>query len=203
MKTKILAACCLLAVNATALAADKDDKAMAKPVAADAKAGEARMAGPMSRKVTKEDKKGIDAMYKSIEESMKKGDVNGFADNVDFPVMMVTDNQAGEFMSKSVDREAFVKMMNESMSHMPKDAKMSGKHSAHFLSDTLAAVDEDASMSMGKMKGSWKGAALAVQKDGKWKLKMMAEAGWGDTMKEGASGSAAQPSSQPAAPMHQ
>jgi hypothetical protein len=198
MKTKLLAACCLLAINATALAADKDDKAMGKPAA------DARMAGPMSRKVTKEDKKGIDAMYKSIEESMKKGDVNGFADNVDFPVMMVTDNQAGQFMSTSVDREGFVKMMGESMSHMPKDMKMGGKHSARFLSDSLAAVDEDQTASMGKMKGAWKSESLVVLKDGKWKMKMMAEAGWGDTMKEHAAASdpAAPPAAQPAVPVH-
>lgn len=191
MKTKLLVACCAFALSAPALAADKADKTD-QAAAADAKAGGAqRMAGPMSRKVTKEDKKGIDAMFKSIDDAMKKGDVNGFADNVDFPVMMVTDNQAGQFMSKSVDREEFVKMMGESMSHMPKDMKMSGKHTAHFLSDSLAAIDETMSASMGKTKGNWNGASLAVLKDGKWKMKMMAEAGWGDTMKDNA-----QPSSQ-------
>jgi hypothetical protein len=197
MKTKLLAACCLLAINATALAADNHDQGMA---------------GPMSRQVTKQDKKGVDAMYKSIEASMKKGDVNGWADNIDFPVMMVTDNRAGQFMTTSVDREAFVKMMGDMMSHRPKDMKMAGKHSARFLSDTLAAVDEDQTMSMGKMKGAWKSESLVVLKDGKWKMKMMAEAGWGDTMKDApaASGTAmgagtptAQPATQPAAvPVH-
>ena len=39
--------------------------------------------GPMSRKVTKEDKKGVDELYKAIEDGMKKGDVNAMADLVD------------------------------------------------------------------------------------------------------------------------
>jgi ketosteroid isomerase-like protein len=136
--------------------------------------------GPLSRKVTREDKKGIDALYKATEDAWKKGDVNALADMVDFPVIMLSDDSKGEVKHFAATREQWMGMMQQFVQGMPKDAQMKHKQTAYFLSDDLAVAIEDHSMSMGKVKGSWKAMSVLTLRDGKWKFKEMAEAGWGD-----------------------
>jgi hypothetical protein len=152
-----------------------------KPAAAPTAAGAPDMSkvGPLSRKVTKEDKKGVDELYKSVEEAMKKQDVNAYADLVDFPVIMLSDDSKGQVQHFVMAREPFIEMMKGFMTQPPpKDMKH--KHTAHFLSDDLAVAIEEMSGTMGKVKGKWKAMSVLTLKDGKWKFKEMAEAGWGD-----------------------
>jgi hypothetical protein len=136
--------------------------------------------GPLSRPVTKEDKKGIDATYKAMLEAWKSGDVNAAAELVDFPVIMLSDDSTGAPKHFSATREQWVAMMKPMAENMPKDVKMSHKHSAHFLSDTLAVAIEENGMQHGKVKGKWKSLSVLTLRDGRWKFKEMAESGWGD-----------------------
>jgi hypothetical protein len=158
----------------------------AKPADTMAKPADAAMANPMAQwkapKVTKEDKKGVDDMYKAMEENMKKGDVEASAAMIDFPVLMVTDSSAGATMADMYDRAKWVATMKPAMENMPKDAKWTNKHKAEFLSDNLASVIEEHTMTMGKVKSTWKSHSLLVKKDGKWMQKSMTEGGWGDMM---------------------
>jgi hypothetical protein len=189
----ITKASCFMAVVAMSAPAFAADKAPAAPTPAAAPAAAAPAAtsplpgmpdmsrvGPMSRPVTKPDKKGVEALFKASEEAWKKGDVNAAADLVDFPVIMLSDDSKGVAKSFYATREQWVGMMTPAMSSMPKDAKMSAKHTPTFLSDTLVVSIEDNSYSAGKMKGKWKSFCVLNLKDGKWKFKEMSEAGWGD-----------------------
>jgi|GEM_PF-1769438 len=135
--------------------------------------------GPMSRKVTKEDKKGVSDAYKAWDEAWKKGDVNALADLVEFPLLMMSDNSKGEEKHFEATREQFVGMM-QGMVNMPKDLKMTDKHTPTFLSDSLVVAIGNMTMTMGKVKGSWHGFDVLTLKDGKWKFRQIAEAGWGD-----------------------
>jgi len=186
--TAILGTVILALAAAPALA---DDKGMAP---AGAPPDMTKM-GPMSRPVTKEDKKGIDELYKKMDEAWKKGDVEALAQNVDFPVIMLSDDSTGAVKHFEATRDQWVGMM-KTFANMPKDMKMVHKHAATFLSDTLAVVIEDTQMTMGKMKGKWKGLAVVTLKDGAWKFKQMAEAGWGD-MKPPTTAAAAAPPPAP------
>jgi hypothetical protein len=156
----------------------------AEPAAAAPPAGAPDMSkvGPMSRPVTKEkeDKKGVDDLYKAMEDAWKKGDVAALAENVDFPVIMLSDDSAGKAVHFAATRDQWIDMMKGFVANMPKDVKMTNKHTAHFLSDDLGVVVEETSMAMGKVKGKWKGFSVVTNKDGKWKVKEMSEAGWGD-----------------------
>jgi hypothetical protein len=174
--------CCCVVALAFAGPASAEDKPAA-PAAAAPAAGAPDMSkmGPMSRPVKKEDKKGVDELYKAMDEHMKKGDAEAAADLVDFPVIMLSDDSTGAAKYFSATRDQWVAMMKPFVTNMPKDLKMTHfKHSATFLSDTLAVVVEENGMSMGKTKGKWKSASIVTLKDGKWKFKEMAEAGWGD-----------------------
>jgi uncharacterized protein (TIGR02246 family) len=151
-----------------------------KPATAPA-AGQPDMSkmGPLSRKVTKEDKKGVDELYKAVEDAMKKQDVNAYADLFDFPVIMLSDDSKGQVQHFEASREQFVNLMKGFMTQPPpKDMKH--KHTANFLSDDLAVAIEEMSGTMGTMKGKWKAMSVLTLKDGKWKFKQIAEAGWGD-----------------------
>jgi len=183
--TKTICGLAILAFGATAHAADKAAAVPAPAAAAPAEAAPAGMPdmskmGPMSRPVTKQDKKGIDALYKAFEDAMKKGDVNAAADLVDFPVIMLSDDSKGVSKHFNATREQWIGIFAPFAANMPKDMKMSGKHTPTFLSDTLAVSVEQNSMSAGKMKGKWAGMSVVTLVDGKWKFKEMAEAGWGD-----------------------
>lgn len=197
--TKTICVMVALAFGAPAFAADNKAPAAAPagapagapppaatPPAAGAPAGapsgmpDMTKQGPMSRPVTKQDKKGIDDLYKAFEEAMKKGDVNAAADLVDFPVIMLSDDAKGAVKHFNSTREQWTAMFAPFMQNMPKDMKMSNKHTATFLSDTLAVSVETNSMTMGKTKGKWNSASFVTLVDGKWKFKQMAEAGWGD-----------------------
>jgi hypothetical protein len=176
MKTITLCSLLVLGLSSVALG---DDKAAPPPPPPPGMPDMTKV-GPMSRKVTKEDKKGVDELFKAAEEGWKKGDVNALADLVDFPVIMLSDDSKGEVKHFAATRDQWVGMMQSMVTGMPKDMKMKSKHSAHFLSDDLAVAIEEISMTMGKVKGSWKSMSVLTLRDGKWKFKEMAEAGWGD-----------------------
>jgi hypothetical protein len=197
MKKTTIMGLAILALAATAQAADKPaaPAAPAAPAPGAAPGGMPDMTkmGPWSRPVTKQDKKGIDDLYKAFEDAMMKGDVNAAADLVDFPVIMMSDDSKGAVKSFNASREQWVGIFTPFATNRPKDMKMTGKHTPTFLSDTLAVAIEQNSMTAGKMKGKWNAMAVLTQIDGKWKFKQMAEAGWGDMPAPTAAASAAAP----------
>jgi hypothetical protein len=196
--TKTICGLAILVFAATAQAADKAPAPAAAPsAAAPAAMPDMSKVGPMSRAVTKADKKGVDDLYKAFEDAMKKGDVNAAADLVDFPVIMLSDDSKGVEKHFNATREQWIAIFTPFAANMPKDMKMSSKHTPTFLSDTLAVSIEQTSMAGGKMKGKWAAASFLTSIDGKWKFKEMAEAGWGDMA---APGPAAAPGKAAAAP---
>jgi len=170
LKTSLVIA--LLSFSTAALATDAPD--MSKM-------------GPWTRPVKMKDEKGIDALYKSAEEAIKKQDVEGSAALHDFPVIMVTDNSKGEVSAAPWTKEMFVNEMTPMFAApMPKEMKHECKRQVHFLSETLAVVVENHKQTMGKQSSSWVASSTVVNKDGKWLFKSAAEAGWGGDMKTAA-----------------
>ncbi|HTE20682.1 MAG TPA: nuclear transport factor 2 family protein [Armatimonadota bacterium] len=137
--------------------------------------------GPGARKPTNEaqTKKEIEAQFKQLEEAEKKGDWEAMNNAVDFPVFMVTDDLKGVPEAKQYSREEYIAMMKPMMENMPKDMKMTHKRSITVLSDSLANLVDDFTMTMGKQKISGRNVMLLVKRDGQWKMKTMVEAGWG------------------------
>lgn len=152
--------------------------------------------GPAMRKPTNEGqtKKEIEALYKKVEEAEKSGDMEAMFSGIDFPVYMVTDDMKGVPEAKEFNREQYTAMMKPFMENMPKDMKMTHKRSITVLSDSLANVVDDFSMTMGKKKITGRNVSLLVKRDGQWKWKTMVEAGWGGmTPPQGAGGSGTMP----------
>jgi hypothetical protein len=137
------------------------------------------------RKVTHEDKKGIEAMLTKIDNAWKTGDVAATAAMVDFPVYMVTDDSKGTVYTESWTKDMYMTNMTQAMKGMPdmKDMKVKHNRKYDFLTDDMAMVYDNASMTMGKQTINTRSASLVIQKDGKWMIKSMMEGGWGDSMK--------------------
>jgi hypothetical protein len=139
--------------------------------------------GPATRKPKNEaaDKKAIQAAIKASMDAMEKGNAEAAADAVDFPVLMVTDSPTtGEASSMEMTRDQWVAMMKPFMQPMPKDVKFTSKDNITVLTDSLAQVVSEYSMTMGGHKMGWKSSELFVRKNGKWLIKTMTEGGWGD-----------------------
>jgi len=174
--------------------------APAQPAAAPAQGAGMNMdwtkMGPMARKPTneKQTKKEIEDTYKKIEEAEKAGNMEAMFAAVDFPVYMATDDMKGMPEAKLYNREEYVAMMKPFMENMPKDMKTTHKRSITVLSDSLANVVDDFTITTGKQKITGRNVSLLVKRDGQWKWKMMTEAGWGGMQPpQGAGGSGQMP----------
>ena len=183
MNLSILIAAVLLAVPADKPAGKPADKPADKPAAAAPAAPGMDMSkvGPASRKPKDEKvvKKDIDAFLKAQDETAKKHDQEAMLAAIDFPVYMVSDDAKGVVTAKAYTKEEYVAMMKPFFESMPKDMQVTHKYAVTILSDAMAEVLDDATMTVGKTKSVGKSASLIVKKDGKWMWKVMAEAGWG------------------------
>jgi len=136
--------------------------------------------GPLSRKVTKEDKQGIEALFKAADEAWKKGDMKALTPLYDFPIYMGTDTASGVYQGGEWSQEQFVTIIGEMLKTQPKDVTFSEKYTPHFLSDSLAVVIVDTTATQGgKSLGAYKSAVIAIKKDGQWRFKSGLEAGHG------------------------
>ena len=138
--------------------------------------------GPLSRKVTIEDRQGVEALFKAADAAWKKSDMNALTALYDFPIYMGTDNAKGVFDGGEWSQERFVSIMGGMMKDQPKDVTYNEKYTPHFLSDSLAVVIINTTVTQGgKNLGSHKSVATVIKKNGEWRFKSGLEAGHGQS----------------------
>ena len=185
MKRSLAAALALCCLAAPALAEEK--KKAAVPSAEPA----AGAREPTSEARTKQE---VLAFFDQEEALMKKRDFDTALTHIDFPLYMVTDDSRGVPLARSVNREDYVKEMKPYWDHMPKDLKTTHQRTVTVLSASLVSVSDSYRMQLGGKPVTGRNQALLVKRDGQWKWKQMAEAGWGDsTQVAGDSGGASAP----------
>jgi uncharacterized protein (TIGR02246 family) len=142
------------------------------------------MAGWVPPKVKNEakDKQEIQALLKTMESAGKTGDLDAAAALVDFPVMMMTDDSKGQAKGEAWDRDKWTEVMRPFYANPMKDMKVTHKPTVFLLSDSLASVDDVCTMSHGGKTITSRSSMLVTRTDGKWRVKAMAEGGWGDMM---------------------
>jgi hypothetical protein len=179
MKTLLAA---LLAVPLLALAAEEGGAAAKNP-----------MEGWHPPKIRNEakDKQEIKGLLKKMEAAGKKGDLEAAAALVDFPVTMATDNSKGEAKVETWDRDRWTEVMRPMYEHPMEGMKVVHKPTITLLSDSLASVQDVATITMegGAQPVTARSSMLVVRTGGEWRVKGMAEGGWGDMM--GGQGNAA------------
>jgi uncharacterized protein (TIGR02246 family) len=161
---------------------------------AETNAGKAEnpMAGWVPPKVKNEakDKQEIQALLKSMESAGKSGDLEAAAALVDFPVTMMTDDSKGEGKGEAWSREKWTEVMRPFYANPMKDLKVTHKPIVFMMSDSLASVDDVATMTHGGKSTTSRSSMLVIRTDGKWRVKAMAEGGWGDMMAKQGMGTA-------------
>lgn len=187
---RTMVASATLLISGMALSQDSMAAAPAKP--------DMSKMGPWTRKPTdeKKTKKEITAFFKHGEEMEKKGDQAAMLADVDFPVYMMTDNSKGVPSGEEWNQEKYVQVMKPFWENMPKDAKPTHKWAITVLSDSMASVVDDFSMTMGGHKVSGRNMSVLFKRDGQWKWKVMGEAGWGDMTPKTVAAQAATPGVQ-------
>ncbi len=142
------------------------------------------MAGWSPRKVTPAEEKAagsqIHALFQKLEQAGMKGDLDAAVALFDFPVLMLTDNKAGDAVGAPFTEEMWRKEMGPMYQNPPKGMKMTHAPKVFLVSPALASVDDSWSMSMGKKKLAGRSTCLVIRKGGEWKIKSMVESGWGD-----------------------
>lgn len=149
------------------------------------------MAAWAPRKLTpaqeKQAGKQLHQLFAKMEQAGQKADLDAAAALIDFPVLMLTDNKAGDAVGEPWSEEQWRKVMAPMYaSPPPKDMRMTNAPKIFFLSDTLASVDNVWTMAMGKKKTTGRSSMLVMRKGGEWKIKAMVESGWGDMPAPGA-----------------
>lgn len=141
----------------------------------------------VASKVTneKEARKGLDALVASDEAAVNQGSAQKAADNIDFPITMLSDDGAGEGGGTQWTRDQFLKIMSQ----MKADGSVKTNHKYRYdvLTDALAVVHDDATtVRGGKDKTVTHSVGMAVKQSGKWLWKVRAEGGWGSSKPKGA-----------------
>jgi uncharacterized protein (TIGR02246 family) len=126
------------------------------------------------------DKKEIQALYQAMEAAGKRGDIEAAAALIDFPVLMATDDSKGEGLGETWERERWIELMKPFYAKPMTDMKITHKPDIFLLSDSLATVNDVTTMKMGGRTITTRNTTILVRRDGKWLVKAMAEAGWGD-----------------------
>lgn len=159
--------------------------------------------GPMARRPASEAavRKEVDAFVRQEDALAVRNDAEARLDRVDFPVYMVTDDLHGVPEARLTSREQYLAELKPFWDSMPKDPKITHKLAISVLSDALAVVIDDYTMTLGGKRVVARSSALVVKRAGQWKWKSMTEAGWGGMPSpEGAAASPASGSPPPAAP---
>ena len=131
------------------------------------------------------DKQEIQAMFKAMETASRAGDLEAAAALVDFPVTMITDDSKGQASGEAWSREQWTQVMKPFYDKPMKDVKVTHKPTIFLMSDSLASVSDVCTMTQGGKSMTTRNSMLVIRRDGKWRVKAMAEGGWGDAMGQG------------------
>jgi hypothetical protein len=159
-----------IALLATSLAAAEPGAGQQDPMAGWA---------PPQVKAEAKDKKEIQAVFQKMEAAGKKGDLDGAAALIDFPVLMVTDDNKGEAAGETWTREQWVQVMKPFYAK-PMEGTLMHRPAIFLVTDSLATANVEWTMKEGGKTTTGRNALILIRKGGGWKVKAMMEGGWGD-----------------------
>ena len=139
------------------------------------------LTGPLSRRVTHEDRQGIEALFVAAADAWREEDVQALLTLYDLPIYAGTDNAAGAYQDAACDGELLRKILTALMQAEAKDVSRAERRTPHFLSDSMAMVLVETSVTRnGDALGSYTSAILVIKKGGVWRFKSGVEAGHGE-----------------------
>jgi hypothetical protein len=156
------------------------------------------------RKVTKEDRQGIEAAMDAFQKAWTTGDASTAMAMVDYPIFVATDDKDGNVVVNMQDQ-----MVETSMKSMMSDKDVMAtasktpkpKMDIFFITDDMAVVTARSQVAMGKDKVETRAMTFLVNKGGKWMIKGQVQGGWGEAAKAQMAGGEMRPgTATPGAP---
>ena len=138
------------------------------------------LTGPLSRRVTHEDRHGIEALFVAAADARRKEDLQTLMTLYDLPIYAGTDNAAGAYQSTECGDEQLRAILTATIRTERKDTSRTERRTPHFLSDSMAMVLVENSVTRnGDALGSYTSAILVIKSGGRWRFKSGVEAGHG------------------------
>jgi hypothetical protein len=133
---------------------------------------------------TEQDTAELLAWFDAYDVLAARGDVEAMADTALFPITVVTNDSAGDGVTRVWDRETFVRSMSAAMDGTLADVTMENRRRPAFLNRDLAVVVTDSAVTAGGRVQHLRYADVMVRSGGEWRFTGMIQAGWGDMLKQ-------------------
>lgn len=130
---------------------------------------------------TDEQVQGLLAWFAEYDAHVVKGDVEAMADMALFPLVVMTNDSAGECVAQDWDRATFVQAMGMATGGAP---RLQNQRTPVFLGPDLAVVVTNTTVTTGDEVAHMRYVDIMAKTGGRWRFKSMVQAGWGDMMRQ-------------------
>ena len=138
------------------------------------------LTGPLSRKITNEDRQGIEALFNAADDAWGQRDLQELTTLYDFPIYVGTDDSGGTYQGAEWDAHQFRAAMTAALQADGRRVDRRQQRTQHFLNDSMAMVLVETSMSVSATElGSYASAVLVITMGPRWYFKGGVEAGHG------------------------
>ena len=118
--------------------------------------------------------------YDRYDAHARRHDIEAMADMALFPLVVMTNDSAGECVAQEWDRETFVQAMDTGTS----SADIANRREPVFLGGDLAVVVTDATVTEDGQVRHMRYVDVMARSGGEWRFKSMIQSGWGDMLRQ-------------------
>ncbi|MCA2218361.1 nuclear transport factor 2 family protein [Jidongwangia harbinensis] len=130
---------------------------------------------------TADDTETLLAWFARYDDHVRRNDTAAMADMALFPLVVMTNDSAGECVTQEWDRETFLQAMG--MGADP-STRIDNERRPVFLNSDLAVVVTDSTVTADGRTRYMRYVDVMAKTGGQWRFKSMIQAGWGDMLKE-------------------
>ncbi|MGI5211744.1 DUF4440 domain-containing protein [Plantactinospora sp. CA-290183] len=131
---------------------------------------------------TDEQVQGLLDWFAEYDAHVVEGDVEAMAEMALFPLVVMTNDSAGECVAQEWDRATFVRAM--SMATGEATPRLENHRAPVFLGPDLAVVTTNTTATTGDEVAYMRYVDIMAKAGGRWRFKSMVQAGWGDMMRQ-------------------
>jgi hypothetical protein len=149
------------------------------------------------------DKAEIQEMYLAFIDAGERGDADGAAALIDFPLLVASDGAKGPGAGQAWTRDRWIATLAPAYDAPDRDAKVSRKAIVFIVSDVLATVNLTTTTEKAGKRKVERSGAIVIRNAEEWRIKAIVESGWHDVSPpppEPEEGPATEPAKADAAP---
>lgn len=134
---------------------------------------------------TADDTRSLLGWFDAYDGHVRRNDVEAMADMALFPLVVMTNDSAGECVTQEWDRDTFVQAMGMNTDGSDLSAiEFDNRRQPVFLNSDLAVVVTDSTVTAAGETRQMRYVDVLARTGGKWRFKSMIQAGWGDMLRQ-------------------